>query len=179
MESMKRTCLPLIVLVLFTATPSRAALVLRLDLPQLVQRAERVVVARLVKAGPSFWRGTRIFTTYTFSVERQVAGTGGRQVVVVQPGGQVGRLRQVVSGYPAFPPGRSLLLFLSRAGGAWRVVGLSQGVFELVLQKGHPVWRQRLEGVRSPRGEIEPLDLDPAEGLARIGRLWQTRQARP
>jgi len=176
---MKRKTLPLILLSLLLLTTARAAVVLRLELPQLVQRAERVVVARLVKTGPSFWRGTRIFTSYTFAVERQVAGGGSRQLVVIQPGGQVDGLKQVVSGYPGFEPGRRLLLFLDRAGSAWRVVGLSQGVFVAAERAGHQVWRQRLEGVSSPRGALQPLEIDAREGLERIGRLWRERKARP
>ncbi len=153
----------------------RAAVAVRLDLSALAVRSDSIAVARLEKAGPSWWEKGRIFTRYTFRVERCIAGDCSETLEIVQPGGRVGRLMQKVSGYPVFHRGEAVLLFLERWKRGVRTVGLSQGVFERIEDGGRVVWRQRLEDISFAGNDARPLELE-TEGLElRLRSLWRRK----
>ena len=162
-----------IVVAVSSGDRAAAAVAVRLEFAELVHRADAVAVARCVKAGPSWWEKGRIFTRYTFRLERCLAGGCRETFDVVQPGGRVGRLRQKVSGYPTFKKNDTLLLFLESWSGGMRVVGLSQGVFEKVGQGGRLIWRQRLEQISFTDGGPRPLELDADDLEVSVRRLRQ------
>lgn len=160
-----------------TAEPSAAR---RLSLAGLIDGADRVVVARVVDTGSSFWGPDHrlIYTVYSFESEEEVAGDGPRRFCVVQPGGRVGRWTQRTSGYPSFREGERLLLFLRKRTRGYRVVGLSQGVFGFRRHDTREFVFQKLEGLSFPGDRGRPILMERPAATRRIHKLWQQRKAR-
>jgi len=112
-----------------------ATVVLRLDLSELVSRADLVVEGECVAARPVLDRGGLVATEVSFLVRRGFKGASdaGSTVVFRVPGGELGERGLVIAGMPTFRPGESLVLFLSAE--TWRGVrlpiGLGQGKLEV------------------------------------------------
>jgi hypothetical protein len=109
-------------------SPARASLVLAMDLPDLVEAADRVVVGEVTSVTCAWSPDRRrILTTVELSVGEAWKGAEGtsRRVTLVQAGGVVGDIEMRVHGMPAFAVGERSVLFL--AGAPARVVGLGQG----------------------------------------------------
>ncbi len=112
---------------------ARATLVLALDLPAMVKRAEQISVVDVVsvKAG---WNEDhdRIVTTVDLAVVDSWKGPAApaSHVQVVQPGGTADGLTMRVQGLPRFSPGERALVFLRfppETPGRASVVGMAQG----------------------------------------------------
>ena len=146
----------------------------RLSFDQLVSGSDRVVVAKLEKPGKSAWgpERRRIYTTYTFEVVQDVAGSGTGQITIVQPGGRVGRLAQKTEGYPTFEPGKKTLLFLREKRGAFRVVGLCQGVFDFRKEDEREFVVQRLKGLSFPGDHGRPILIERKQAFEKIRARW-------
>ncbi|MEZ4437151.1 MAG: hypothetical protein R3F65_32550 [bacterium] len=131
-------------------TPSSAATVVRLDLPQLVEEADLILLAT-VEATESFRAGRRIMTRVTLKPGTVVKGSADARVVVVVPGGSIGGIGQRVPGAASFIAGEDVVAFLSAAGpdGPRSVVGMAQGKLRVV---------PGLDGVRLVR-DLEGLTL--------------------
>ncbi len=130
------------------ATDARASVVVELDLPGLVQNAERVVVGRVATAVAEQTDG-RIITRARVVVSETLKGATATEIVVVSPGGEVGALGQWVPGAPRLAAGDEVLLFLeprplvatrnaplptvTRAAPEFQVVGLAQGLYRVTL----------------------------------------------
>jgi hypothetical protein len=118
-------------LVLFLAPPARASLVLALDLPALMARAEHVVVGEVLSVQCAWDAGHK--KIYSI-IEIQVAETwkgeapADGRVVIKQPGGTVGDMEMHVHGMPHFTPGDRAVLFLRGTVAQAAVVGLGQGM---------------------------------------------------
>ncbi|HLK88841.1 MAG TPA: hypothetical protein VKZ18_03045 [Polyangia bacterium] len=115
------------------ASPAWATLVLALDLPALVKRAEQVSVVDVVSVKVG-WNEEhdRIVTTVDLAVVDCWKGSAApaSRVQVVQPGGTVDGLTMRVEGLPRFSPGERALLFLRfprETPGRASVVGMAQG----------------------------------------------------
>ena len=109
---------------------SHAAAVRGHSLAELVARADRVVVARVVESEAQ-WVGETIQTDTVVEVVDCLAGPCSERLVVRQPGGEVGRLGQSVEGSARLRVGDELLLFLldHPATATTRPVGMAHGVF--------------------------------------------------
>lgn len=131
-------------------SPSSAATVVRLDLPELVEEADLVLLAT-VESTESFRAGRRIMTRVTLRPGTVVKGSADERVIVVVPGGSVGALGQRVPGAASFTTGEDVVAFLSAPGpdGPRSVVGMSQGKLRVV---------PGLDGVRLVR-DLEGLTL--------------------
>ncbi len=174
----KSICVAIVFAVVgFFSTWIWASAAKRLSLSQLVSYSDRVVVARLDAPGTSAWgpKRMRIYTTFTFEVEEDVAGSGPNQVTIVQPGGRVGRLAQKTEGYPGFKGGDRLLLFLVHKQTSYRVVGLSQGVFAFHNQGGRVFVAQRIEGLSFVDDAGHPLLFESTEALSKIKTLFAAK----
>lgn len=110
--------------------PARASLVVALDLPQMVERADHVAVVD-VQSVEAAWdeKHERILTTVDLSVVEAWKGTMGpaMHVKVVQPGGTVGDVTMKVFGLTQFTPGERALVFLRGSQTGASVVGMAQG----------------------------------------------------
>jgi hypothetical protein len=109
---------------------ARASLVLALDTPTMVERADAIAVVD-VAAARAAWddRHERIVSTVDLTVVESWKGaaSAGARIQVVQPGGTVGDLTMVVFGMPHFAPGERALVFLRGPAGHAAVVGMAQG----------------------------------------------------
>lgn len=109
---------------------ARASLVVALDLPSMVERADHVAVVD-VNSVSSAWddKHERIFTTIDLSVVETWKGpmATASHLKVVQPGGVVGDIQMTVFGMSQFTPGERALVFLRGTPTAASVVGMAQG----------------------------------------------------
>jgi len=112
------------------AASAHASLIMALDTPTLVERANTIAVVDVASVRAA-WdaRHERIITTIEMTVVESWKGpvAPAAHVVVTQPGGTVDDISMTVFGMPRFTPGERALVFLrgplDRAG----VVGLAQG----------------------------------------------------
>ena len=117
-------------LLIGAAAPARASLVLALDLPTMVTRADNVAVVDVVsvKAG---WDADheQILSTIDLVVVDSWKGSAasGTHLTIVQPGGTVGDLTQTVHGMTRFVPGERAVVFLTGRPEHASVVGMAQG----------------------------------------------------
>ena len=117
---------------LFTLEPSpaRASLVMALDLPTMVTRADHVAVVDVVSV-KSDWDANheQILSTVDLIVVESWKGGAApaTHLTVVQPGGTVGDLTQTVHGMTRFVPGERAVVFLAGRTQRASVVGMAQG----------------------------------------------------
>ncbi len=117
---------------LFTvgSSPARASLVMALDLPTMVTRADHVAVVDVVSV-KSDWDANheQILSTVDLIVVESWKGSDApaTHLTVVQPGGTVGDLTQTVHGMTRFVPGERAVVFLAGRGTRASVVGMAQG----------------------------------------------------
>jgi hypothetical protein len=107
-----------------------ASLVVALDTPALVQRADHVAVVDVVSSTAT-WDAAhqRIVTTVELSVVESWKGpmAPAARLRVVQPGGTVGETTMAVLGMSRFSTGERALVFLRGRPQAASLVGMSQG----------------------------------------------------
>lgn len=110
--------------------PARASLIVALDTPAMVERADTIAVVDVTSVRAA-WdaRHERIVTTVELVVVESWKGAAGpaARVVVAQPGGTVGDITMTVLGMPRFSTGERALVFLHGPPERARVVGLAQG----------------------------------------------------
>ena len=110
--------------------PASASLILALDLPTLVTRADQISVVDVVSTKAA-WNAEhdRIVTTIDVAVVDcwKGAAAPGSHVQIVQSGGTVGELTMRIDGMPQFAPGERALLFLRGTAERASVVGMAQG----------------------------------------------------
>ena len=109
---------------------ARASLVVALDLPTMVERADHVAVVDVGTVNAA-WddKHERILTTIDLSVVESWKGSmaPASHVKVVQPGGAVGDIQMTVFGMSQFSPGERALVFLRGTPASAAVVGMAQG----------------------------------------------------
>ena len=107
-----------------------AGTAVRLDLPQLAERADLVLEARVVSATAAVGAGGLVETAYRLDVARTLHGVHEPQREVRLPGGLLPNGNGLLlPGMPALHVGEDVLLFLSEESpsGVRMPVGLSQG----------------------------------------------------
>ena len=121
------------------SSPASASLILALDLPTLVTRADQISVVDVVSTKAA-WNAehTRIVTTVDVSVVDcwKGAAAPGSHVQIVQAGGTVGDLTMRIDGMPRFQQGERALLFLRGRTDHASVVGMAQGKRPLSRETG-------------------------------------------
>ena len=122
--------------------PARATVLIPADLGELSRDAVAIARGR-VAALDAQWtedRGT-IETIVTLEVESYLKGGLGSRLRFRVPGGELGRLRSVVVGAPAFALDQRVVVFLGARGPSVPyVLGLSQGVFRLSRAADNSGW---------------------------------------
>jgi hypothetical protein len=111
-----------------------AGTALRLDVPQLAERADLVLEGRVRSARGVLAPSGLVETEYLLEVERTLHGEHQPVRTLRVPGGVLpGGDGLLLPGMPALLPGEDVLLFLSgpSAAGARMPVGLSQGKFRV------------------------------------------------
>ena len=123
---------------------SQATMVMKLDDEAMVNQAETVVTGT-VTSMRSEWNKerTRIFTYITITPSNFLKSDGSSdEIVIKEPGGEVGEIGMFVEGSSVFEEGEEVLLFLKRGRkGFHRTVGLSQGKFSI---QSDPVTQRKI-----------------------------------
>jgi len=121
-------------LLVAAAAPASATTLRKMDLPELVATADRIVDARAVDS-VVYWDadGLQIFTDTTFEVISEAKGQGPATLVVSLLGGRIGEADMQAEGAPIFSIGDEVVLFaLDRGDGKNNLVGYTQGVMRVV-----------------------------------------------
>jgi len=148
-----------VVLATLVAGNLEATTLQRMDLPEIVETADRVVHARVLDRR-SYWdeARTQIFTDTDFEVLDQAKGDGPRFLTITLLGGTVGIIDMIVPGTPVFDIDEEVVLFTEpRPDGRKHLVGLSQGVMRIVHDpaSGEPV---AVSGVHGGVSYLEPVE---------------------
>ncbi len=126
--------------------PAQATLIVALDLPAMVERAERIAVVDVLSVQAN-WnaRRDRITTTVQLQVVDGWKGAlrAGTHLTVLQPGGTVGDVTTTVDGMPRFVAGERTLVFLRGPADRATVVGLTQGKRSLRREPATGRWMVR------------------------------------
>ncbi len=116
------------------AAPAFATTVTKMDLEQLVQRADLIVQGQ-VQSVYSQWDGERrlVFTYISIRVDEPLKGERRQSILIRQIGGTVGAIQMSVAGVPQFKSGEMAIVFLKRQDDStFQVVGMNQGLYEIV-----------------------------------------------
>jgi hypothetical protein len=116
------------------AAPSLATTVTKLDLAQLVKRADLIVQGQ-VQSVYSQWDEERrlVFTYISIRVDESLKGGSRQSVLIRQVGGTVGTIQMSVAGVPQFKSGEMAIVFLKHQDDStFQVVGMNQGLYEIV-----------------------------------------------
>jgi hypothetical protein len=116
---------------------------IKMDLPALESRAERIVRAH-VTGVHSAWNADHsfIYTQVTLDVAETYKGKGAATVTVRVPGGKVGNYRISATSMPEFSVGDDVVVFLTRwHDGAFKVAGYAQGLSRISASPTGPVLR--------------------------------------
>lgn len=185
----------ILVALVLCAGLAHATTLLALDLEHLT-KGSASIVRGTVKSVSSRWTrdGGRIMTDAVIEVSETWKGAPVREVTVMQPGGEVGDVGQLVHGTVKFRPGEEVVVFLEGRGSPthFLLTGMIQGRFKVERSTdGKAVFaRQELEGDAlfldaanrqpvSPGALAVPIDTLRAQVLAFSGAVAPTEPARP
>ena len=116
------------------AAPAFATTAVRLDLDQLVQRADLIVQGH-VQSVYSQWDEERrlVFTYISIRVDESLKGERRQSILIRQVGGTAGTIQMSVAGVPQFKSGEMAIVFLKRQDDStFQVVGMNQGLYEII-----------------------------------------------
>ena len=133
------------------ALPAGATTLRRMDLGEMVTRAERIVHARAVDTNVH-WdaSGTQIYTDTTFEVIDEAKGKGPRRLTVSLLGGVMDGVEMREEGTPLFRQGEEVVLFTTPTpDGKKALVGFSQGAMRVTED---PATGQRMVTSQVPAG---------------------------
>ncbi len=130
------TLLPVIIsltLLLFSSQTTQA-LMLKLTLEDMANRADSIVVGSVVHSS-SQWNAdhTRIYTTVAIAVEESIKGAPGGNIITISvPGGEAEGITEWVSDTPSFALGERAVVFLEQLPDTrFEVYGQVQGKFTI------------------------------------------------
>lgn len=183
----------LLLLAVLTAAWGNATTLLALDVPALT-KGSAVVVRATVRSVEARWTkdGGRIMTDAVLDVTEPWKGAPARQIIVMQPGGVVGEIGQLVHGTVRFTVGEDVVVFLEPRGDRYLLTGMLQGKFKVETSSdGKAVFaRQELEGdallvdpatrqAVAPAAVVLPIDKLRAQVLAASGATAPTEPTVP
>lgn len=148
-----------------------ATVVLPAEFTEVVAGSQIIVHGRVSDVRAEWVDGRRrIESVVTLEPASFLRGTPTSTVTLRVPGGQIGRLKSVTVGAPAFQVGEEVVLFLRAQGPAVpQVFGMHQGVFRVRVDPrsgarmvAFPVIGHSTEAQRVVRGAVErrPLPLE-------------------
>jgi hypothetical protein len=115
------------------SAPAFATTVARLNLEQLVQRADLIVQGH-VETVYSQWDEERrlVFTYISIRVDEPLKGERRQSVLIRQVGGTVGTIQMSIAGAPQFKSGEMAIVFLKHQDDrTFQVVGMNQGLYKI------------------------------------------------
>jgi hypothetical protein len=119
--------------------PVHGSTLQQLTLDDMIQRSTMIVHGQAQVTSAAF-RGSMIYTHYSVQVSEVLKGPAVTQVDVAVPGGSSNGITQMFSGAPSLVNGQDYVLFLwTSKSGLTQVIGLSQGLFAVVMNSsGQP-----------------------------------------
>lgn len=183
----------LLTLAMLLGTIVHATTLLALDVPALTKGSSVVARATVISVDARWTKdGGRIMTDAVLEVTEPWKGAPSKQVTVMQPGGVVGDVGQLVHGTAKFKVGEDVVVFLEPRGDRFLLTGMLQGKFKVERSTdGKAVFaRQELEGdamlvdpstrqAVAPNATVLPLDTLRAQVLAAAGTKAPTEPAAP
>jgi hypothetical protein len=140
-----------------------ASVAVRLDLSQLVDRADYIVMATGIDQSTRWDRYKGIVSDTTMKVNESLKGSFNKNqtIVVTTLGGTIDNLAMIVPGEASIAVGRPVLVFLRRAkySDELHVVGMSQGIFSIDQTSARPVVLPS-----ETSGIVDPLDDSVSSG---------------
>lgn len=106
---------------------------------ELVQKADGIVIGRIVDSAAQARDDGHIETIYSVRIERILKGNGFERNAVVKvssPGGMAGKRMTAVVGAAHFEKDQRVLLFLDAHRGAWTPTDMTLGKFRFVTSTG-------------------------------------------
>lgn len=157
-------------LVLAACASVSAATLERLTIEEMAQQSTSVVRGQVGEARSDRF-GALVYTLHGFEVQEQWTGSPIAGLEVAIPGGTYEGLTYRFGGTPELKPGEEYVLFLwTGPSGRTQIVGLSQGVFQIVRRPEDTVV------IRNPVGDtvfagdsddnVDPVVRMPLERLA-------------
>ena len=132
------------ILTLTIALAASATTLEKLSMDEMIARSTAIVRAKAVASAGEVKSGM-IFTRYRLQVSETLKGTAAAQVDVWVPGGTANRMRQVIPGAPVLEANQDYLVFLwTGSSGRSQIIGLSQGLFNLVREESGAMQLERL-----------------------------------
>ncbi len=122
-----------IVAVLLFAVSGWTTIVVKLELPELVEQSDTIIQGQ-VQQVDSRWddQNKLIFTDVWIRVHDALKGAPQKNLTVRHLGGTVGTTTMSVSGMPAYRSGEDVILFLKRnPETTYHLVGMAQGRYEI------------------------------------------------
>lgn len=147
-----RTLIPALLAVALQATTLE-----KLSVDAMVEKSTAIIRAKILSSDGELRNGS-INTRYQVLVQEVWKGsTSLRQLELFVPGGLANGMRQSVPGAPVLESGEEYLLFLwAGASGRQQIIGLSQGLFNVV--------REEDGGLQLERPGAKEMMLDPKTG---------------
>jgi hypothetical protein len=121
-------------MVAILAAPAFATTVTKLNLEQLVQRADLIVQGQVESVYSQWNEQLRLVFTYvSIRVDEPLKGGSRQSVLIRQIGGTVGDIQMSIAGVPQFKPGETAIVFLKHQGvSTFQVVRMNQGLYEVI-----------------------------------------------
>jgi hypothetical protein len=175
------------------AAVAHATTLVALDVPALT-KGSSVVARATVRSVEARWTkdGGRIMTDAVLEVSEPWKGTPAKQIVVMQPGGVVGDVGQLVHGTAKFTVGEDVVVFLEPRGDRYLLTGMLQGKFKVETSTdGKSVFaRQAMEGDAmlidpgtrqqvAPSAVVLPIETLRSQVLAASGARAPVEPTRP
>lgn len=125
----------LIIAAVAAAASLSATTLERLSVDTMVEKSKAIVRGKVVSQQGETRNGL-IYTKYVVEVTESWKGDANRLVEVFVPGGVANGMRQTIPGAPSIQEGDECVLFLwAGASGRHQIVGLSQGLFNVVTDE--------------------------------------------
>jgi len=158
----------LALLEVFGNRPTHATIYAKLDVAQLAARSDVILLGQ-VESTRARWVRRQIVTEALVLVEESIKGAAAARVRIIQMGGKVGDIRMRQLGGAEFRVGDRAIVFLARADGDLRVVGLAQGKVSVERTPSGDTVRM------IPVGKATSESLPLATALAHLRALVRTR----
>ncbi|MGB5285442.1 MAG: hypothetical protein WBN29_13095, partial [Polyangiales bacterium] len=149
---------PFLAAVLFTS-PANGSIVQGLELEELTEKAERIVIGRVLFSESFLHQNGQIWTWHRVAVEQEIRGRAPdeQELIIETLGGQIGDIGMRVEGEATFSVGERVLVFASGGGpySAFRTVGMAQGVMRVRAERGVDTVHQSREGLMLVRRDAQ------------------------
>ncbi len=156
--------------VTIAAAPATATTIVPMDLEDLAASAELVVTGEVEDIVHAELADGRIVTRVSIAVGEAWKGDPPQPLVLVERGGIVGEVGEMIYGAPSYQRGEPVVVFASRTALGWQTNHMLQGKFRIVQSAGGEpsATRQVDEGVAVLSGQSEWRDSIPLDELRAV-----------